>query len=130
MSGWTWQSASPGIYDLSYATRRVASVWWFHEPAHPAVAMTRIVDGLNLPLDECAPSPTPTWSVKSIPCGTGSTESGWGSFMLGDLEVMAVVWDVLPRHLDACHQRILDALDAGRGLPAVDVRPHVQEMAS
>lgn len=110
-----------GVWELHRAGTHVASVWWFHDPVHVAVAMTRIVDRLNLPAAECAPSPAPSWSVTVPPCEDAPTAAAWGTFTTAGVEAMAVVWQIEPRRLAGWHQRILDALNAGRGLPAVEL---------
>lgn len=120
--GWDWRSGStPGLYELRYndSTDPIATVWWVHLPAHPTVVMTRIVDRLNLPAVECAPSPSPVWSLEVLPCTEGTIPAAWGTFVLDGIEVMAVVWRLLPLRVDEWHQRILDGLNPGRGLPAV-----------
>lgn len=100
-----------------------------HEPAHPSVTLARIVDRLNLPAAQCSPSTSPTWSMRSIETGENSIPRHWQSYYLGDVETMAVLWFKRPGSYLGWHQRILDALNAGRGLPAVTV-PALQERAA
>ena len=119
---WTWTSSPlAGVHQLHRADKHVASIWWFHEPQHTSVVMTRIVDRLNLPAAECAPSPDPTWALALVPCNETSIPAAWGTFSLDQVEVMACVWEIMPARLANWHQRILDALNVGRGLPAVSI---------
>lgn len=87
--------------------------------------MTRIVDRLNLPAVECRPSKTPIWSMRPIDEGhpeqVHSTPRAVQAYFLDQVEVCEVVWYRYPRNLPELHQRILDALNAGRGLPAVHI---------
>jgi len=127
---WSYQSSNlAGVYELHRAGRHVASAWWFHEPQAVAVAMCRLVDRLNLPAAECAPSPDPTWSLSLLPCTEGTIPAAWGTFSLDGVEVMAVVWEIAPLRLDEWHQRILDGLNAGRGLPAIAI-PNLSRSAA
>lgn len=123
--------SSLGRYELLYNGRVLAEAWWLHELAYPAVTMTRLVDRLNLPASECAPSTSPTWSLALLPQagGEGSVPAAWGVFSVDGRDALHVVWLLLPLRLDEWHQRLLDGLNAGRGLPAVDV-PTVGERAA
>lgn len=119
---WECRSSGDGTFELRYgadSVNPIATVWWVHLPAHPTVVMTRLIDSLNLPGAQCAPSPCPVWSLELLPCTPGTIPAAWATFVLDDVEVMAVVWQLLPLRLDEWHQRILDALNPGRGLPAV-----------
>ena len=113
--------SSLGRYELLYNGRVLAEAWWLHELAYPAVTMTRLVDRLNLPASECAPSTSPTWSLALLPQagGEGSVPAAWGVFSVDGRDALHVVWLLLPLRLDEWHQRLLDGLNAGRGLPAV-----------
>lgn len=118
---WSYHPETPAVWALHRGDRRVASVCWLHDPEHLSVTMTRLVDRLNLPADQCAPSATPTWSVAQLPCTEGTIPGAWSTFSVAGVEVLVVVWDKLPSRLAEWQQRILDALDAGRGLPAVRI---------
>lgn len=120
MSGWSYRSATPDVFELVYNDRHVADCWWIYMPAHPTVTMTRIIDRLNLPAVECAPSQYPVWTVELLECTEGAIPSAWGTFVFARVEVMSVVWQIVPARLDEWHQRIVDALNPGRGLPVVE----------
>ncbi|MDO8391027.1 MAG: hypothetical protein Q7V57_11100 [Actinomycetota bacterium] len=125
---WVSLQRSPEIYELRRASRLVACVWWIHPPAHLSVVMARILDSLNRPAVDCAPSPSPTWSCALLPCTEGTIPAAWGVLTVDALdrpavEAAHVVWEILPLRLDEWHQRIVDALNVGRGMPAVTVAP-------
>lgn len=64
---WEYRPMSAlGRYELLYNGRVLAEAWWLHELAYPAVTMTRLVDRLNLPAAECAPSVAPTWTDYAV----------------------------------------------------------------
>ena len=119
---WTHEPTDyPGIYHLVFAGRPAAECYWFHNPSHPSVTMTRIVDRLNLPAADCAPSPDPTWSMVDMPPDREKNPGAWRTYRLNGVDVMAVIWKRQPTRIEGWHQRILDALNTGRGLPAVDI---------
>ena len=112
---------NPAIYELLYNDALIASAWWLHQPQHPAVVVARIVDRLNLPAAECAPSTRPTWSMVPFVCNPETIPAAWQNYLLDGVESLALVWEKLPARLDEWNQRVLDALNTGRGLPAVEL---------
>jgi hypothetical protein len=109
------------VYELHHDGRLVADLWWLYPPAHVSVAMTRIVDRLNLPAAECAPSDEPVWSsVSDERCTGESIPYAEEAFVFHLVEVMVVRWWSRTTRMVEWHQRIVDALNSGRGLPAVE----------
>lgn len=123
MSGWSWQHTDhPGVVGLHRGDglRPVATVWWIHDPVQPASVMDRIVTSLNRPAIECAPSTDPCWTLTVVPCGGPNViPAAWCDFHYAGTHAASIIWQVLPHRLDEWHQRILDALNPGHGLPAV-----------
>lgn len=111
----------PEIYELDHGTRWAASCYWYHLPAHPSVTMTRIVDRLNLAAAQCAPSTAPSWTAADVPADREANPTAWRVYSLDGAEVMAIIWRKIPARVEEWHQRILDALNDGRGLQAVQV---------
>ena len=114
---WAWRSSiNPCIIELLHNDAPVAEMWWLEDIDRPATVMDRIITGLNLPAAACAPSPAPVWELDISNRSAGAV---WATYRHHGVEVMVVMWRLVPLRVDEMHQRILDALDPTATLPAV-----------
>lgn len=125
-----WSKTSgvePGCWDLRYAGVKAAALVWCHAPRLEHWAMDRIVDALNLPAAECAPSLDPVWRFQRL-----TPHRWWGStpqvveVMVGTTvapDALVVWWEPQVRAVGNWSQRIADALNSGRHGARIDLAP-------
>ena len=120
---WSWSvGPTDGYYQLSTKGRVVAELMFLRRGALEHVAMQRVTDSLNRLAEDHGPSLTPTWWAVEVGHVEGTIPREFALTAGGRSKTLiTVLWFVVPsdRRLAQVMRRILDGLDAGRGLPAV-----------
>ena len=138
---WSLRSFRPDSWELCWTTTdgdtfRVGECCWMHLPQHPAVAMQRISDRLNAQTptapadgDGVGQLDVSGWWCQIIAAHPEQRPLMWVGFYHQDVEAMVLVWDRVPTHHDRWHARVVAALSAGDGLPAVTLATPVRRSA-